>query len=1221
MRVPSALLAFALVIGSLSAREALRREFARPPDSARPWVFAYWMDGNVTKEGITADLEAMKSGGIGGLTFFDCALGNPKGPHRFLSETWHEHFQHLMREAARLGLEVTLNNAAGWAGSGGPWVKPEQAAQKVIIHEQVVEGPRRLSSPLPKPGGVRHGFYRDIAVLAFPVADGAPTRRIEDFDSTKSFSGNRDFATVVPWPRHIPARAEWPALPPGQFVEAGKMVDLTGRLASDGTLAWEVPAGRWLVFRVGCTVTNGENRAAQPEGVGMEANKLSRPAIRAHFDAMVGELVRRSGSLAGTTLVGTHIDSWEAGSGNWTPLLREEFRRRRGYDLLPFLPTLNGVAVDSLEKSERFLWDFRETICELVLENYGDYFRQLAREKGLRLSIQAYDGTADDLRYAGRADEPMGEFWQRPIYNGLPLGDLAEEMASAAHVYGKPILSAEAFTTARENFLEHPATLKPMADWAFCTGVNRICFSQWVVQPWPRLMPGVSFGDFGTAFHRSLTWWPQSRPWHDYVARCQHVLRQGRFVADILFLSPEGAPQRFVAPVPLARRGAIPDRPGYNFDGCPPELILQPETRVVDGEVVLPSGMKYRLLVLPTYDVGGEPVLRLTHEDDYFYKPAPLPKVETMTPELLRRVKQLVENGATVVGVRPLKSPSLRGYPACDAEVTALADELWGRGNTPPSGERKVGKGRVVWGRSPEEVLAADAVPLDFGPDAHLAGRVNYTHRRLDDGTDIYFVVNKQDRRAEGTVAFRTTHRDAEYWWPESGRVQPVPAMIAEAGVVRVPVALGANETVFVVFRPGTQNDRAAPIVGVKRDGRQLWPAEPAAIPSPLEDHFTLAAWAKPNADLQFSAKSEITMPRQVPGGWSYDGEKRTGAAAGYQTFTTLGQGRRGFSVGSNGVVVFQYGTSGEVQPLLAYAAPINRLTHVAVTYRDRTPRLYLDGKLVLTGPANRFPDPIPFSWQDQRPFAGDLAAIHQFEDLLAAAGEAPPPDPARHAPPAIDLMRGLVWESGRYSIRRGTAGEVDTVVQLPAAQSLEGGWQVAFDPARGGPGTVALERLIDWSRHADPGIRFYSGAGIYRRSFKPERKFGAEGMRTFLDLGEVAVIAAVTLNGRDLGVLWKPPFRVDLTDALRRDDTNELEITVVNLWGNRLIGDEHLPQDSERNDAGMMKSWPQWALDGKPSPAGRITFSARRPWTTEDPLVKSGLLGPVRLVGARQIP
>ena len=419
--------------------DPLASGFANPPVSAWPWVYCFWLDGNVTKEGITADLEAMRSAGIGGALVMDGSLFNPKGPVGFFSPGWQQLFRHMLVEADRLGLEINMNNDPGWAGSGGAWVRPDQASQRVVFSEVKVTGPSRYDAVLDKPP-VTLDTYRDIAVLAFPapVADtNGKFRRLEMIKSGKSFDGRGDFAQCVTWPRSIHMPAQWQNVPAGQCVPFGSVLELTHRMEADGGLVWDVPPGDWVLMRIGYTPTGSNTRMAQSEGAGLECDKLSKPALKAHFDAMIGKLVGDAGTLAVKSLVSTHIDSWEAGSGNWTPDFREEFKRRRGYDLLGYLPVLNGIVVESPEVSERFLWDLRETINDLVLDNYSGYLRELAREKGLRLSIEAYDGTVDDLRYAGRADEPMTEFWQGGCYEGLNLCDLTEVMTSAAHVYGK----------------------------------------------------------------------------------------------------------------------------------------------------------------------------------------------------------------------------------------------------------------------------------------------------------------------------------------------------------------------------------------------------------------------------------------------------------------------------------------------------------------------------------------------------------------------------------------------------------------------------------------------------------------------------------------------------------------------------------------------------------------------------------------------------------------
>jgi hypothetical protein len=1189
-------------------------EFEHPPWAAYPWVFAFWMEGNITKEGITNDLEEMKRAGISGMEFFCADLGNPRGPHPFMSESWYELFNHLLAESDRLGLQIDANVAPGWAGSGGRWITPEMASQQVIAAERVLKGPSRYESACPRPGGVRHGYYRDIAVLAYPLPGGAvPSYRIPDFNSSKSFAGGQDFEEVVPWPPFIPTNPDWPVVPENETLDPEKMLDITDRLKSGDTLTWDVPPGNWLVLRFGHTVANGATRESPPEAAGLECDKMSQAAIELQFDSMVGEWIDRAGPLAGKVLTSIHVDSWEAGSGNWTDGFRSQFQKRRGYDLLPYLPTLNGIVVGSREMSERFLWDFRETINELLLDNYATHLRDLAHSKGVQLSIEAYGGTCDDLRYAGCADVPMTEFWTG-CYSGLPLSDLTESMASAAHVYGKPIVSAEAFTSFRGDFLDHPATLKPLADWAFCTGVNHFCLSEWVMQPWPHVVPGVSFGRFGTIFHSSLTWWPMAKPWHEYIARCQWMLRQGKFVADVCFIAPEGAPCRFTAPMPATVRGVIPDRPEYNFDGCPAELIIE-QMKVKGHAVTLPSGMEYELLVLPTYDAMGERVVRLTDSpDNYYYKPEPLPSVQTMTPELLRKIVELVKQGATVLGYRPIKSPSLAEFPDCDKELTKLADELWGTGDGyRGKGHRKVGIGEVFWGWTPEDVLREKGIACDFCTSPNLKGKINYTHRRLDDGSDVYMVVNQEDGFVDGYCMFRAASGQPELYWPETGKSSPVLAYEIEDSTTRIPISLNANESVFVVFRSPVRP--SYPVVSLIRDGVSLWPATSSAKPLGPDDSFEIAQWMYP--------LSKIDLPEPCEGGWTYQDPAPRTIGDGYQETSSPGQGAGGFALGANGVVVFQYGAGGEVQPLLAFQfnPEIKRPVLVGVIYREKIPRLYINGKLVSTGPKNRFPSLPGGGWADRKPFAGEIAALRQFQAMLRDAGVEGLEDGSMPiTTPGIDLLHRKIWRPGEYSIKTAQRGEQHFSIYLPPPQEITGPWNVEFDPNAGGPGSVRFDALTDWAKHENPGIRYYSGSASYRKEFEYHSTGRlSENAEITLDLGEVASLAAVTLNGKYLGVAWKRPYHVEVGDALQ-EGRNTLEIKVANMWVNRLIGDAHLPEDCERNAAGLALKWPQWMLDGKKSPAGRHTFTSFNLWGKDDPLVQSGLLGPVRLIAFHRI-
>jgi hypothetical protein len=335
---------------------------------------------------------------------------------------------------------------------------------------------------------------------------------------------------------------------------------------------------------------------------------------------------------------------------------------------------------------------------------------------------------------------------------------------------------------------------------------------------------------------------------------------------------------------------------------------------------------------------------------------------------------------------------------------------------------------------------------------------------------------------------------------------------------------------------------------------------------------------------------------------------------------------------------VYHFGAGGEVEPLLAYPAQLGppaaeaptggdpimaagsvKRIHIGVVYKDRTPYLFLDGKLVKTGRKSQSLLSKQTVWADHRAFVGDLAALERFETMLTASGHGDlVPDASEHELPAIDPAHGVFWRSGRYQLIDSEHAHVEKTVDLPAPLEIKGRWNVAFDPNWGGPRSVDFDRLESWSVRPESGIKFYSGVATYRKEFRVAPGAGTSN-RMFLDLGKVAVIAEVTLNGQKLGTLWNAPYRIDVTQALR-NGANQLEVKVVNLWVNRLIGDEHLPEDSDRDADGTLKSWPEWLNAGAGSPTGRYTFTTRRIWKKDDSPVESGLLGPVRLLAAQTI-
>jgi hypothetical protein len=1043
--------------------ETLQAGFVDPPAAARPWVYWFWLNGNITREGITADLEAMKRVGVGGVLIMEVDQGAPVGQAAFMGEEWRSLFQHAVAEADRLGLEINMNDDAGWNGSGGPWITPERSMQKIVWSETTVAGPARFEGPLAPPETVR-GYYRDIAVLAFP--------EVGDF-RIPEIKGRALYER-----REVPPAAET-ELPAPMRIARDAIVDLSAKMGPDGRVAWDVPAGTWTVLRFGHTSTGVENAPAPASGRGLECDKLSPEGIEAQFAGMMAKLVDDVGAAAGRTLVTTHIDSWENGAQNWTARMREEFTKRRGYDPLAFLPVVTGRVVDALEISERFLWDLRQTVSELVIENYAGRMAELAKASGLRFSCEAYGGPCDDIPYGGRADEPMGEFW---IGGGA--WETLKEMASAAHVYGKPILGAESFTAGdRERWLQHPATIKSLGDRAFCEGVNRFVFHRYAMQPWLDVVPGMTMGPWGLHYERTNTWWELAGPWHEYLARCQYLLRQGVFAADVLYVRPEETPQEY----------KWHERNGYDYDDCPAEALIE-RASVREGRIVLDTGPSYRVLVLPA--------------------------TARMTPALLRKASELVAAGATVVGpVRPEKAPGLTNYPQCDADVAKLAGELWAGG-------------RIITTRTVEDVLAGLGLAKDFdGPPG-----VRWIHRQAA-GAEIYFVASGSPRPRQAECAFRVDGLRPEFWRPETGRIEPVAVYEQAGGVTRIPIAFEPSGAVFVVFRE--KNKPSGSVVGVAVDGRAVIPA-PAPAPEEAV-HIVKAVYG-------------------VPG----DPSRTRDVGAKLQALLDAGE----FEIGVARLAAGDDPAYGVVKTL-----------DVDYTYEGTT-----------THVTGRDPDTIVFPLS-------------------------PVPAPAGRV--SEDDEGGAVVETekaGAYELQTA-AGKVlrADIPEVPRPFEIAGPWDLRFPPDWGAPAHVTLDTLVSWSEHADPGVRHFSGTAVYFKRFRvPDRTVG-EGRRIYLDLGDVQVMAAVGLNGKDLGILWKPPYRVDVTGALRAGD-NELEIRVTNLWVNRMIGDEDLPEDSERNPDGTLKAWPKWVEEGKPSPTGRYTFTTWRLWKKGDPLVPSGLIGPVTL-------
>ena len=1068
------------------AAESLDQGFTTPPDDAKPRVYWFWIYNRVDKAGITRDLEQFKAKGISGVNL----IGNggyggiaPLPGVKYQSPEWWDLFRHTVKEAKRVNIELGFNFSAGAWVMVGPWVTPDTAMKKVVQADLNVEGPKKFSDKLPQPDTV-DGYYRDYCVQAI---------------------------------QHKGA---------GVAINPEEIIDLTDKLQPDGRLVWDVPDGQWTILRTGYTVTTeAQFKHAYPNGdtfeggAGYQIDFLNATAFDDHFKHL-GEPILKAAREAGGHIAYLWSDSWEAGKLNWTQDFPEQFRKYRGYDLKPYLPALPGaiswvdytatftatasrqtlsfvgtdlergdntVFIDNVqivssggtsvtvpnfgfetpslgnshhynpgggswtfsgngssptgsglcgngslfgnpnalqgtqaaflqghgtfsqaisglvpgttysiafsgaqrpgnaqtwnvkmdgtvigsykpgtgntvvneEVTARFRADFDRTIQDCLADNFYGHFADVCHQNGMIMGSEAAGPNnippEDALKNLGRCDFPAGEFWVN--YNagdhfnsdpGLKLN--LKQTAAAAHVYGQRQAQAESFTQMegdRTHWSFGPSELKPYANDAFCWGINRIMLHQATCQPPSDGKPGYEFCA-GQHFTPNITWWEQSPAFFTYLSRCSYMLQQGNFVGDVCFYlgeePPSLAPSKYIVP----GLGS-----GYDCDYCNAEVLLK-RMSVKDGRIALPDGMSYRLLVLQNC-VSPVPEIARRVGNYQSLTVSPVPS-KAMSVEVIRKLRELVRDGATIIGAPPEKAAGLKNYPKCDAEVQSIAAEIWGDLNGTNRTERRFGKGRVVWGKTPREVLFADGVKPDFtfpGQNAQ-PDKFDYIHRTSGDA-EIYYVINRKSQPTTQNFTFRVTDKQPEIFDPVNGNIRSANDFQQVNGCTTLPLEFDRFGSYFVVFRKSIANE--------------------------------------------------------------------------------------------------------------------------------------------ITGKAGRnFP-------------------------------------------------------------------------KLVQVQNLDGPWNVAFDPAWGGPTNAGFAELVSWTRRPEEGIKYYSGRATYRKTFDLSDDAGiakatdSKTERFFLDLGKVEEVAEVRLNGKKLGILWCFPWRVDITKAVKATG-NVLEVDVINLWANRVIGDLNKPKE-----------------------------------------------------------
>ena len=832
--------------------DSLVNNFKNPPISAKPHTWWHWINGHISMEAITKELEAMKNVGLGGFTLFNSDTSTPlAGPVEYMSDEWYKMIEYTISEADRLGLEMRIHNGAGWSASGGPWITPNKAMQEIVWTELYVSGPKHINEviEIPEPAlGIERdmrkdpkknerfyvsredvrGFYNDIAVLAFPTLktdlENDPFR-LESWRSKAGFSKINDIYKI-----------NNETMPAGASIQLDQILDLTSFLTKDGKLCWDVPEGDWTIMRFGYQPTGRKNHPAPESGTGLETDKLSSSATDLFWKYSVNEIINIANRKNSDVFKGVIVDSYEAGHQNWNSSFAQDFMLINGYDITKYLPAITGKVVESVDETERFLWDYRKTLSDLIIKNYYGRFSELCKYSGLTFSAEPYGtyGNTDDFSVAIVPDIPMAEWWTF-TKNSSQLNTTAKLASSAAHTQGRKIVDSEAFTGSSDRiFEEHPYALKKQGDFFYTQGINRFSMHTFTHNPY-NYPPGFGLGTYGSRIDPGNTWWPFVGAWFKYLARCQYILQQGQFVADILYYVGDDAPKssqiiQHILP-------ALPK--GYDYDFCTSKTLMQVE--VENSNIILPSGMSYKILVLP--------------------------ESEFMTPEVLNKIKNIVSSGGNVVGGKPLYLPGL-SFNDQEKEFNSIANVLW-KDVDNHLNVCEYGKGKI-YNKTDLELVFSDINLLpdfsyrflnsdDTEDQTDLYEGLEYIHRRIED-TDIYLISNQDSISRDLKIFFRIENMLPELWNPDNGSIEYAVNYRAETDKrMSVNLEIDPYGSLFVVFRQPIKNE--SNIISVLKDNKSaevqcsnihIELNAPWDVSFPLADNktktvkfFTLMPWDK----------------------------------------------------------------------------------------------------------------------------------------------------------------------------------------------------------------------------------------------------------------------------------------------------------------------------------------------------------------------------------------
>jgi len=1279
--------------------DLLEKHFLHPPDSARPWVFWMWMNGNITKEGITLDLEAMKRMGIGGAICFNSAVGIPRGPVDYAGPEWMALTVHAVAEADRLGLQVSLHNSPGYSGTGGPWVTPEMSMQQLVWTETQLKNQENVLVQLPQPYA-RMGYYRDAYVLAYtslPVETGLMQDKLmrvlangKEIDKTIFFDGNSatkiriephegkpatlllEFAEpfearsitltrkaeiprdLFDGPRDHPPRfvletsengidfvkiasfscpelremdtpamqnfnkakgtfyrlvttdptwisgvelhaaprlAGWPGktgwthgsgganesdLDVSMVIDPKSVIDLTSFMDKNGELKWNAPkAGNWTILRIGHTTTGEENAAHPDAGKGLEIDKFRKEALDFHLEKFSMLVVNHLKKFIDKSFIGFTTDSWEAGKQNWSTDFPAEFEKRRKYSLTQWMLAMTGRIVGSIGQTERFLWDVRKTQSELLSENYYGHWQEWCHQQGLQYHAEPYgDGNFDSLEIGQYLDVPMAEFWSRYIYGS---DVTSKQAASLAHVYGRPVVAAEAFTgmPATSKWTDYPYSLKAEGDWFFTLGINRLVFHTFVHQPYTTGQPGMTMGPFGSHFDRNNTWTEQAYGWTEYLQRTQYLLQQGLTVADVCYFKgdePESGVPDIYPQLPQGISGDVVGRDA-----------LFNRFSIRDGKILLPDGMSYRVCIL-----------------------AP---VKTILPSTLKRLMELVTQGMVlVVSKKPEKSP---GLSETDLEVNKLVDQLFGNIDEASDVLKDYGKGKVFFGSPLIHVLDEIAVEPDFlYTSENQNATIHYIHKIVGEES-VYYISNHRRRSEKIVCSFRISSMQPEIWVSETGKITQPACFETIRNRLRMPLEIGPAGSFFVIFRKKAEKGLLEKVTkdDVTLIENKNFSRPIAARYKEVQNNFSISLWAKPDT-FAHGGRSMLFHPSE--------GEFIYGS----------GHSVCGMGAGQNGVFVYER-SRGRSTNVLTFNGALEGWTHLVLIYSQGVPVLFVNGTKALQGrPSGNIVHPgleTPVLLDQLTSyFEGNFTRPELYRQIFSEEEvrklfEKGLPDtqllsPAQFRINKAGKLEGCFLENGIYEIANSSGKIEKTAINDCSQKLLDGSWIIRFPKGSGAPDQIEVPNLISLIRHPNFDVKHFSGTCSYYKKISLIAEDFFSGRKFFLDLGRVEVIAKVIVNGKEAGIYWKEPFIADITELVKMGD-NEIQVYVTNLWANRLIGDEHLPVENEYSKDRFILKLPDWYRKNLPKPGERIAFSVWHNLEKTDPLLESGLLGPVRLI------